>query len=372
MANSKRKTRADKFPLTLHKSGQYCKKIKGKFYYFGSDKQQALQRYREQAAYLHTGKGRRPKSIDESLSLRMLCNLYLDHQESRAAVGEVKLRHVYDQTLILRNFVRFIGPNRPSGEVSTLDLQSYRRRLIKARRTANTINNHISTIKAMYGWALDNEVVDSIPNLKAVKKIAIKKDTKPTFTVQQIQKLLYHASPQMKAMIWLGLNCGFGCTDCAELRWKNLDLENGRVQFPRGKTGVSRNLPLWPETITALKEIQNPGELVFLTSRGNPWVRTLQSTSKNGTLRYAKDDAVSKEFSKLIRKSGIQTNKGMGFYTLRRTAATLAAASGDPFAVQKLLGHANVKMASTYVQDISAQADRVVSNSRKFIIQDGS
>jgi len=32
--NSKRRKRSDKFPLTLHKTGQYCKKIKGKLYYF--------------------------------------------------------------------------------------------------------------------------------------------------------------------------------------------------------------------------------------------------------------------------------------------------------------------------------------------------
>ena len=37
--NTKRKTRSDKFPLTLHPTGQYCKKIKGKLYYFGNDKQ---------------------------------------------------------------------------------------------------------------------------------------------------------------------------------------------------------------------------------------------------------------------------------------------------------------------------------------------
>jgi len=43
--NSQRKTRSDKFPLTLHKTGQYCKKIRGKFYYFGSDRDEALQRY---------------------------------------------------------------------------------------------------------------------------------------------------------------------------------------------------------------------------------------------------------------------------------------------------------------------------------------
>ncbi len=52
-SNSKRTTRSDKFPLTLHKTGQYCKKIKGKLYYFGTDKRAALNRYLEQAVYLH-------------------------------------------------------------------------------------------------------------------------------------------------------------------------------------------------------------------------------------------------------------------------------------------------------------------------------
>jgi hypothetical protein len=40
------------------------------------------------------------------------------------------------------------------------------------------------------------------------------------------------------------------------------------------------------------------------------------------------------EFSKLIRKAGLALPKGVGFYTLRRMAATWAAQSGDPFAVQ--------------------------------------
>ena len=85
--------------------------------------------------------------------------------------------------------------------------------------------------------------------------------------------------------------------------------------------------------------------------------------------KHVKDDAVTKQFSKLLKKTGIKTEKGVGFYTLRRTAATLAARSGDPFAVQKLLGHADLKMASVYVQDVSEQTDRVINNTRKLIIQ---
>ncbi|MHC4632431.1 MAG: tyrosine-type recombinase/integrase [Planctomycetota bacterium] len=362
---------SDKFPLTLHKTGQFCKKIKGKLYYFGTDKKAALERYLEQAAYLHTGKGAKPR-LTNSLSLKTMCNLYLDHQESRATIAEIKPRQVYDQTLLLRDFARYIGPNRIMATISTVDLQNYRKKLIKSRKSPNTINNRISAVKAMYNWALDNEIIDKIPNLKAIKKITNIKKDKPTFSVLQIQQLFEHAEIQMKAMIWLGLNCGLGCTDCAELQWKNVDLEKGRVDFPRGKTKIHRNLLLWAETVEALKAVPKKGDLVFYTPRENPWVKTVQRAEKDGRINYANTNTVSKQFSKLLKKTGIKTEKGVGFYTLRRTAATLAAKSGDPFAVQRLLGHADLRMATTYVQDISEQTDNVINNSRKLIIRDGS
>ena len=53
MKTLKRKSRSDKFPLTLHTTGQYCKKVKGKMYYFGSDRKEALQKYLDQSTYLH-------------------------------------------------------------------------------------------------------------------------------------------------------------------------------------------------------------------------------------------------------------------------------------------------------------------------------
>jgi len=54
-----------------------------------------------------------------------------------------------------------------------------------------------------------------------------------------------------------------------------------------------------------------------------------------------------------MKKAKIKTPDGVGFYTLRRTAATMTAKSRDPFAVQRLLGHANLKPATRYVQDVS-------------------
>jgi hypothetical protein len=42
----------------------------------------------------------------------------------------------------------------------------------------------------------------------------------------------------LKAMILLGINCGFGNSDCAALPQKPLDLDGGWVRFDRPKTGI--------------------------------------------------------------------------------------------------------------------------------------
>ena len=139
----------------------------------------------------------------------------------------------------------------------------------------------------------------------------------------------------MKAMIWLGLNCGFRCTDCAELKLSNLDLVNGRVKLARRKTGISRDLPLWPETVESLEKIARTGKLVFYTSRGNPYIQTLLKTDVNGNGKYTTLNTITTKFSRLIKKLGLDVPKGTGFYTLRRTAATIAARSGIIYGLDK-------------------------------------
>jgi integrase len=146
-----------------------------------------------------------------------------------------------------------------------------------------------------------------------------------------------------------------------------LDFENCRVKLARKKTGIARDLPLWSETMEALKNIPRQGKLVFYTSRGNPFMRTVLKTDRNSKSQYSTQNTITRKFSRLIKKAGLDVPKGTGFYTLRRTAATIAARSGDPFAVQRLLGHADLQMATRYVQDVSKQTDEVIEKSRQYM-----
>ena len=108
---------------------------------------------------------------------------------------------------------------------------------------------------------------------------------------------------------------------------------------------------------------------VFYTSQGRLWVTTVVKTNGNGEREYTSVNRITPRFSSLMKKVGIDAPKGTGFYALRRTAATMAARSGDPFAAQRLLGHVDLTMATRYVQDVSEQTDRVIENSRKYVLR---
>jgi len=116
---------------------------------------------------------------------------------------------------------------------------------------------------------------------------------------------------------------------------------------------------LWPETIEALKAVPRKGKLVFYTSKGNPFVRNVLKIEANGNEKYCPINSISTKFGRMIKRAGLDVPKGTGFYSLRRVAATMVARSGDPFAVQRLLGHANLR----YVQDVSKQTDEVIQKS---------
>jgi len=108
-----------------------------------------------------------------------------------------------------------------------------------------------------------------------------------------------------------------------------LDIVNARVTLSRKKTGILRDLPLWPETIESLEKITRTGTLVFYTSRGNPYIQTFLKTDGYGNGKYTTLNSITPKFSRLIKKSGLDVPKGTGFYSLRRTAATIAASASS-------------------------------------------
>jgi hypothetical protein len=142
----------------FHPTGQYCKKINGKIHYFGANKKQALERYLEQATYLHGGQNFAQKASNGSMTLKELCDFYLEYQHSKVLSGDLVARHHNDQIRSLNRLISFLGKGRRIKSISTLDLQNYKRKLQIAYGSAHRLNLNIGVVKAMFHWARKNDI----------------------------------------------------------------------------------------------------------------------------------------------------------------------------------------------------------------------
>ncbi|HZN35405.1 MAG TPA: tyrosine-type recombinase/integrase, partial [Pirellulaceae bacterium] len=158
-----------------------------------------------------------------------------------------------------------------------------------------------------------------------------------------------------KAMILLGINCGFGNSDCGTLPLAALDLTGGWVNYHRPKTGIDHRCPLWPETVKAIKaalakrptpKSDDAEATVFVTKYGASWAGS------------AVHNPVSREFGKLAKEQDVART----FYDLRHTFRTVADECRDQPAVNSIMGHADASMAATYRERIADDRLRAASD----------
>src|SRR5215471_13798794 len=109
------------FPLTAHPAGYWCKKIKGKLYYFGpwSDPDGALKKYLEQKDDLHAG--RKPRESAEGATVKELCNRFLNAKQALLDAGELSPRTWADYKQVCDLVVTHLGKTRLVSDVGPDD-----------------------------------------------------------------------------------------------------------------------------------------------------------------------------------------------------------------------------------------------------------
>jgi integrase len=345
------------FPLFAHAAGVWAKKIRGKMHYFGpwSDPDGALKKYLAEKDALHAG--RKPREENEGVTLKDLCNQFLNAKQSLVNSGELTNRSWQDYKAACVLITSHFGKGRLVADLDPDDFATLRSKMAKKWGPV-TLGNVIQRIRVAFKFAWDNGLIDrpvrygqgfKRPSRKVVRIDRARKGPK-LFTADEIRRLLDIAGIQLKAMILLGINGGFGNADCGNLPQSAVDLEAAMIDFPRPKTGIPRRCPLWPETVAALREAlakrpqpknEADGGLLFVTKYGHGW-------AKDTT-----DQTLAKEFGKLLRNLGINGRKGLGFYTLRHVFRTVADESKDQVAVDFVMGHEIPHMSAVYRETIS-------------------
>lgn len=350
------------FPLTPHPCGQWVKRINGKLWHFGPwrDPEEALAEYRRQRDALEGG----GESAGGSLTVSRLCDHFLHSRRQMVDRGDLSERTWKDYLVEAKSLSAFFGPSRTIASLTPRDFARFRESFPGSWGSVR-INNAIVRVSAIVNFAFKEGHV-STPiqtgigfrrvGQKRLRKERAAKDGK-FFEAAEIRKLLDIASPQMRAMILLGINAGYGNADCGRLTRDML--VDGWIESHRAKTGIWRAAQLWPETIEALIAVlEKPrknvpaeyADLVFLTRHKRPW-----------WVEGASGDPISKEFTKLRETAGV-FRSGVGFYALRHVTQTIGeqAASHDSLAIKILMGHADNSISAEYREKYDREPIRIV------------
>jgi len=357
------------FPLQRHASGQWCKKIAGKLYYFGSGTwQEALAKFQREHDSIRLG-----ARIVETPTMHDLVERFLDHKRAAMDSGELSIRMWNDYYATCRRILEHFGKTLQLGQLSPQRFAEFRRDLQQGVTTV-TLGNRVRMCRVVFRFAHDSRLIDKpidfancfeLPPAKAIRKQRWDRQQQDGYRMldpEDVASLLEVVQNPLRAMVLLGLNCGLGNTDCSELTRRAVDLSRGWLTFPRPKTMVMRECPLWPETVEALREVilQRPAARdprddirVFLTKSGRPWVKI----TRNG----ANDDAIAKEFAKVLKELKMKRN-GLNFYALRHTFQTVGESAGDLVAVRSIMGHVDTSMSGLYREYVSEERLRAVVN----------
>lgn len=355
-AMSKHKPKKPKpdFPLYAHASGKWAKKIDQKVYYFGrwEDPDEALKQYLAEKDYLQAGVV--PPDEDSRLPLHRAGDLFRASKVDRCDVGEITERTLIDYVRTIKRLIGILGRNR---DVITLQPKDFQRVRMKLSRTLGPValGNEINRTRVFFRWLYEADYIAKPIKFgtefkrpsKKVLRLARQSKGKRMFEAEELQLLIEKSNVDLKAMILLAINGGLGQSDLAQMQNRHIDFKTGWVNFPRPKTGIERRFPLWSETTKAIREsttarkepIEGRNDLIFVTKRGNAWVREGAGGSHI--------DSISKVFSKLRKECEIES-ENKGFYAIRHTFQTIADGAKDPVAASHIMGHADDSMSAVY------------------------
>ena len=219
----------DGFPLFPHATGRWAKKIRQNLHYFGKvaddpDGKQALEKLNREWPYLKDG--RTPPAIDteDGCTLRVLCNAFLTSKKNKLDSGELSARSFRDYFITCERLIEHLGRDRRVDDLRPDDFERMRKGMSK-RCGVVTLKNEINRCRVVFKFASDNRLIDRAvhygqsfnkPSAKMLRES--RNEAGPRlFESDELHRILGTADPIMRAMVLIGLNCGFGNTDVSLL-----------------------------------------------------------------------------------------------------------------------------------------------------------
>ena len=371
------------FPLSPSNSGYWQKKIRGRIVYFGAwgkkvggklvqlpnggEWKKALIRFQEEKDDLYAGRPPHQRG-SRGTTLKELCNEFHAAKWRAYHAKEIQQDTYEKHKATTDMLIKYFGKLRDIESICPEHFADLRAEMTKQYGPV-ALGNAIQRVKTVFKFGYDNRLYDKAvrfgsefkkPTAKVLRVHKARQKTKngpKMLEPEEVRTMLESAEPIEKAMILLGVNGGMTARDLSLLPINLVDLKKGWIDFPRPKTGVERRVPLWPETIEALKEAielrptprwEESKPLVFLTVRGRPFLCRDRSTAGIG-------------ISNLMKKVGVHRPR-IGASALRHTFQTLGDEIGDYLATRHIMGHVDSSISGVYRERIVDARLKAVSD----------
>lgn len=245
--------------------------------------------------------------------------------------------YVYNGLTVLE---QALGASIPLKDVTTAHLEKMKlRRLEDAKVAKSTVDKNVSVAKSFFNWCVNQGITDSNP----VKKVKLfhednervrflDPDTEYPKILAEVRKGPWYLEP----MVMVDLNTGLRRRNLLYLRWDQVDFSRRIIRIEsRTKNGCPLNLPLNETAFRILKA-------VYAKTGDRPHVFVhLEGRFEGGPVTDIKS-----AFNGAVRRARIQNFR---FHDLRHTFCSWLALRGVPLtAIQKLAGHASIKMTLRY------------------------
>jgi integrase len=268
---------------------------------------------------------------------------------------------IYEQTK--KEFLEFLGPRARLNiaAITSRDIAEFRDRRQAKGLAPATLNLDITILSAAFNAAWKQGHISVNPCL-AVEPIKDRAQRKAVFSPEQVSALVKAApSGDWKGLILAGFYLGARLSDCANLRWKDIDLvpDIKTIRFIPRKGGgevVTVVHPALEDFLLSMRTPDSDEAFVF------PTLAQRNASSLSNAFRKIMDRAgiEHREIRKRISKDG-RSVAALSFHSLRHSFATTLANAGIPEELRMLLtGHSARDIHQRYSHhDLEALRDAV-------------
>jgi integrase len=241
----------------------------------------------------------------------------------------------------------------PIGKITAYDIKSWRkwrREFVTNRGTKiskASLNLELNFLKLVFNLAVEWQWLVESPAAK-VKKLRGETKRLRFLSREEVYRLIDWCPSYLKPIIITAVSTGMRRGEIFNLKWEDVDFENGFIRVVKSKNQESRDIPMDEilcGVLQGLKESRKLGGYVFCHENGE------------------KRACVFRSFKGACRKAGIEDFR---FHDLRHTAASLLACGGcDIIMLKNVLGHKSLEMTQRYAHlmpDTHEKTRRVMSS----------